>query len=58
MPARRLRIAYGRIAQETHAFSPVESTMEDFTRRHFIEGAALTGVSALGERGAGVDADR
>lgn len=38
---RRLRIAYGRIAQETHAFSPVPSTLEDFRRFHLIEGREL-----------------
>ena len=38
---RRRRIAYGRIVQETHAFSPVPSTMEDFRRFHLMEGKEL-----------------
>lgn len=37
----RIRIAYGRISQETHAFSPVETTMKDFQDQHFLEGAEL-----------------
>lgn len=36
-----LRIAYGRITQETHAFSPVSSDLVDFTQRHYFEGEAL-----------------
>lgn len=39
--ARPLRIAFGRIAQETNAFSPVLSTLEDFTRLHWREGQDL-----------------
>lgn len=39
--ARVLRIAYGRIAQETNAFSPVHTTVEDFRQTHFFEGAEL-----------------
>lgn len=37
----RLRIAYGRISQESNALSPARTTMEDFRRTHFLEGAAL-----------------
>jgi microcystin degradation protein MlrC len=49
-PARRpLRIAYGRLCQETNAFSPVLSTLEDFERMHLLEGAALH--EATGPRG-------
>ncbi len=36
-----LRIAYARIAQETHAFSPVPTTIEDFRRFHWKEGREL-----------------
>lgn len=39
--ARPLRLAFGRIAQETNAFSPVLSTLEDFTRLHWVEGPPL-----------------
>lgn len=35
------RIAFVRIASETNAFSPVATTMDDFRRLHFLEGAAL-----------------
>lgn len=38
---RPLRIAYGRINQETNAFSPEISTLEDFHRFHFLQGEAL-----------------
>ncbi len=38
---RPLRLAYARIAQETHAFSPVTSTLDDFRRFHWLEGDAL-----------------
>ena len=38
---RKLRIAYGRINQETHAFSPVETTISDFERQLWMEGEAL-----------------
>jgi microcystin degradation protein MlrC len=38
---KRLRIAYGRIAQETNALSPVTTTTEDFRRAIFMEGDAL-----------------
>lgn len=36
-----MRIAYARIAQETHAFSPLPSTFDDFQRNHVLEGDAL-----------------
>lgn len=36
-----LRIAYARIAQETNAYSPVETVLEDFRRTHWLEGEAL-----------------
>ena len=39
--SRPLRIAYGRIAQETNAFSPVTTELEDFERLHLIEGVEL-----------------
>lgn len=36
-----LRIAYGRVAQETNALSPLPTTLTDFHRTHWWEGAAL-----------------
>ncbi|MFI5300050.1 MAG: M81 family metallopeptidase, partial [Polyangiales bacterium] len=39
--SRPLRIAFGRIAQETNALSPVKTTLEDFQRAHLLEGEAL-----------------
>lgn len=38
---KKLRIAYGRLAQETNALSPVATTMEDFRRAIFMEGDEL-----------------
>lgn len=38
---RPLRIAFARIAQESNALSPVRTTVDDFRRFHFLEGAAL-----------------
>ena len=38
---RRFRIAYGRIAQETNAFSPVSTEILDFKRIHWLEGHEL-----------------
>lgn len=38
---KKLRIAFARVAQETNALSPVETTLEDFRRTHFVEGEAL-----------------
>ncbi|HRE88736.1 MAG TPA: hypothetical protein PK095_06295, partial [Myxococcota bacterium] len=35
------RIAYGRIAQETNALSPVTTEISDSKRTHFIEGHEL-----------------
>jgi len=44
------RIAYARIAQESNCFSPVLTTMEDFERTHFLEGARLAyAASKAGE---------
>jgi microcystin degradation protein MlrC len=44
-----MRIAYARIAQETHAFSPLPSTIDDFKRNHALEGEALgSGCHPLG----------
>jgi microcystin degradation protein MlrC len=37
----RKRLAFARIAQESNALSPVTSEIADFTRTHFVEGAAL-----------------
>jgi microcystin degradation protein MlrC len=37
----RVRIAYGRIAQETNALSPVRTTLEDFEALCYMEGEAL-----------------
>jgi microcystin degradation protein MlrC len=45
---RRLRIAYGRINQETNAFSPVPTTVEDFRALHFVEGPALAALCGRG----------
>jgi microcystin degradation protein MlrC len=43
-----LRIAYGRIAQETNALSPLSTTLADFRRTHFVEGAELAAVCEPG----------
>jgi microcystin degradation protein MlrC len=43
------RIAYGRVAQETNAFSPVDSTFEDFRRFHYLEGEALARACSRSE---------
>lgn len=43
------RIGYARIAQETNAFSPVETGVEDFRRTHWFEGAALAEVASAKE---------
>ena len=37
----KLRIAYGRIMQETNALSVVPTTLEDFRRTHLVRGSAL-----------------
>ena len=47
MSNRPLRIAFGRISQETNAFSPVLSTLEDFRRSHFLEGDDIRAASSL-----------
>ena len=39
-----LRIAFGRIMQETNALSPVSTTLADFERTHLMEGQALLDV--------------
>ena len=50
----KLRLAYGRIAQETNALSPVRTTLEDFQALHYLEDSALrdavspSGVEAKG----------
>lgn len=36
-----LRLAFGRVAQETNAFSPVLTTVRDFETTHYLEGDAL-----------------
>jgi microcystin degradation protein MlrC len=52
--SKKVRLAYGRIAQETNALSPVRTTLEDFRALHYLEGAALrdaispAGVEAKG----------
>jgi microcystin degradation protein MlrC len=38
---RRWRVGFCRVAQETNAFSALPSTLEDFRRAHWVEGAAL-----------------
>lgn len=43
------RIAYGRVAQETNALSPVRTTLADFRAMHYVEGDAL--ARSLGRRG-------
>jgi len=47
MSQRPLRIAFGRISQETNAFSPLASTLEDFRRSHFLEGEDLRAAVSL-----------
>ena len=43
-----LRLAFGRISQETNSLSPVLSTLDDFERAHWLEGPDL--LSACGPR--------
>ncbi len=38
---RRLRVAFGRVAQETNACSPLPTRLDDFRRLHWLEGEAL-----------------
>lgn len=48
--ARRLRVAYGRIAHETHAFSPIPTTLADFERLHHpdvVQGPELARRASL-----------
>ena len=42
------RIAYARIAQETNALSPVETTLHDFEGSHYLEGDALLAATTDG----------
>ncbi len=42
------RIAYARIAQETNALSPVETTLHDFEGSHYLEGDALLRATTEG----------
>ncbi len=44
---RPLRIAYGRIFHEANAFSPLPTTLQDFTRLHYLEGEALARATTL-----------
>ncbi len=44
-----LRIGFGRLAQESNAFSPVPSTVADFRRTHWMEGEEL--LQACGSSG-------
>ncbi|MCB9555754.1 MAG: M81 family metallopeptidase [Deltaproteobacteria bacterium] len=46
---RPLRIAFGRIFQESNAFSPLATTIDDFRRAHWISDDAL--LAACGRRG-------
>lgn len=49
-----VRIAYGRVAQETNALSPVRTTLADFRAMHYLEGDALArAVSRSGEEAPG-----
>jgi microcystin degradation protein MlrC len=41
-----LRIAYGRVAQESNALSPVTTQLEDFASCHLYEGEALASVAS------------
>ena len=49
-----LRIGFGRIAQETNAFSPAETTLADFRQMHHLAGDRL--VAATGRLGQEVPA--
>lgn len=50
----RLRLAYGRIAQETNALSPVPTTIADFEQGVLMEGEALAAAcSATGDEAPG-----
>jgi microcystin degradation protein MlrC len=39
--ARRSRIAFGRIAQETHALSPLRTSLDEFRAQHWLAGEGL-----------------
>jgi microcystin degradation protein MlrC len=43
---RRLRVAFGRISQESNALSPVQSKLEDFEAHHYVSGEDLLTVCA------------
>ncbi len=45
---RRLRVAFGRINQESNSFSPVRSTVDDFRKVHLVEGPELLARCAPG----------
>lgn len=42
------RIAYARIAQETNALTPVETTLQEFEASHYLEGDALLQATTKG----------
>lgn len=48
--SRPLRIAFARVAQESHALSPLRTTVDDFRAFHYVEGDAL--LRACGRFGA------
>jgi microcystin degradation protein MlrC len=48
MAARRLRIAFARVSQETNALSPVLTTLADFERTHLVSGEALLAACSAG----------
>ena len=52
---RALRIAYGRVAQETNALSPVRTTLADFHALHYMEGRELEGAVSLSVTGETTD---
>ena len=41
MKKRKLRVAFGRVMQETNALSPVETELADFRRTHYVAGDEL-----------------
>ena len=47
--ARRLRIAFGRINQETNALSSVPTTLDDFSAQHLRHGDELLAACARRE---------
>jgi microcystin degradation protein MlrC len=48
------RIGFARIAQETNALSPVETTMHDFETSHYLEGGDLLAAVTGGREVAGL----